>query len=78
MPQPKINRLLIEKAKNNEVVVRLKGGDSFLFGRGGEETEACVEAGVDFKVIPGEQSHRRSPSMVRYHPNTEIVHPMLP
>jgi uroporphyrin-III C-methyltransferase len=53
MPQPEINRLLIEKARNKEVVVRLKGGDPFLFGRGGEEAEACFEAGVDFEVVPG-------------------------
>lgn len=53
MPQPKINKLLIEKAKSNEVVVRLKGGDPFLFGRGGEEAEACVKAGVDFEFVPG-------------------------
>lgn len=53
MPQQQINKLLIEKARNNEVIVRLKGGDPFLFGRGGEEAEACVEAGVDFEVVPG-------------------------
>jgi uroporphyrinogen III methyltransferase/synthase len=53
MPQPEINRLLIEKARNKEVVVRLKGGDPFLFGRGGEEAEACFKAGVDFEVVPG-------------------------
>jgi uroporphyrinogen III methyltransferase/synthase len=43
---------LIEKAANNEVVVRLKGGDPLLFGRGGEEAEACAEAGVDFEFVP--------------------------
>ena len=53
MPQPQINMLLIEKAKDNKVVVRLKGGDPLLFGRGGEEAEACAEAGIDFEVVPG-------------------------
>jgi len=53
MPQDQINNLLIEKAKTNKVVVRLKGGDPYLFGRGGEEAEACAEAGVDFEVVPG-------------------------
>ncbi len=53
MPQDQINKLLVEKAKTNKVVVRLKGGDPYLFGRGGEEAEACAEAGVDFEVVPG-------------------------
>ena len=53
LPQDKINNLLVEKAKNNQVVIRLKGGDPFLFGRGGEEAEACAEAKVDFEVVPG-------------------------
>jgi len=53
MPQEKINELLIEKARNHAVVVRLKGGDPYLFGRGGEEAEACADAGVDFEVVPG-------------------------
>ena len=53
MPQNQINELLIEKAKSNKIVVRLKGGDPYLFGRGGEEAEACVKAGVDFEVVPG-------------------------
>ena len=53
LPQAQINALLIEKAKDNKIVVRLKGGDPYLFGRGGEEAEACAEAGVDFEVVPG-------------------------
>ncbi|MHC4423430.1 MAG: uroporphyrinogen-III C-methyltransferase [Planctomycetota bacterium] len=53
MPQPEINKLLVEKAKQNNIVVRLKGGDPFLFGRGAEEAEACAEAGIDFEVVPG-------------------------
>jgi len=53
MPQEQINALLIEKAGQHKTIVRLKGGDPFLFGRGGEEAEACIEAGVDFEVVPG-------------------------
>ncbi|MHC4636335.1 MAG: uroporphyrinogen-III C-methyltransferase [Planctomycetota bacterium] len=53
IPQEQINQLLIEKAQSNNIVVRLKGGDPYLFGRGGEEAEACYEAGVDFEVVPG-------------------------
>ncbi|MHC4762174.1 MAG: uroporphyrinogen-III C-methyltransferase [Planctomycetota bacterium] len=61
MPQDQINKLLIEKAKSNKVVVRLKGGDPYLFGRGGEEAEACAEAGVDFEVVPGVTSALAGP-----------------
>ena len=53
LPQNQINALLIEKAGTNNLVVRLKGGDPYLFGRGGEEAEACAEANVDFEVVPG-------------------------
>lgn len=62
MPQEQINALLIEKASEHKVVVRLKGGDPFLFGRGGEEAEACAEAGVEFEVVPGVTSALAAPS----------------
>jgi uroporphyrinogen III methyltransferase / synthase len=51
--QADINRLLIECAKEGNVVVRLKGGDPFVFGRGGEEAEAVTAAGIDFELVPG-------------------------
>lgn len=54
--QDEINRLLIEKAKAGKKVVRLKGGDPYVFGRGGEEAEALREAGVAFEVVPGVSS----------------------
>ena len=51
--QTDINRLLIDYAKEGNVVVRLKGGDPFVFGRGGEEAEAVAAAGIDFELVPG-------------------------
>ncbi|MDO5713018.1 MAG: uroporphyrinogen-III C-methyltransferase [Tissierellia bacterium] len=53
LTQDEINTLMVEKAKENKIVVRLKGGDPYVFGRGGEEALYCVEHGVDFEVIPG-------------------------
>ena len=51
--QEKIGRLLIEKALSGKVVARLKGGDPFIFGRGGEEGEELFQAGIPFEVVPG-------------------------
>lgn len=63
MPQEEINRLMIRKASAGKTIVRLKGGDPFIFGRGGEEAEYLSKYGIPFEVIPGVTSAISVPAL---------------
>lgn len=62
-PQNEINAAIIKAAEGGRTVVRLKGGDPFVFGRGGEEALALIDAGIDFELIPGISSSVAIPEL---------------
>ena len=62
LTQDEINDILVEKAKKAKIICRLKGGDPFVFGRGGEEAEALSKAGIEFEVVPGVSSAIAAPA----------------
>jgi uroporphyrin-III C-methyltransferase len=63
LTQDQINAVLVDRGQRGLRVVRLKGGDPFVFGRGGEEVAACVAAGVDVEVVPGVSSVLAAPAL---------------
>ena len=62
IPQEDLNQLLVQKAREGKTVVRLKGGDPYLFGRGGEEAQTLAAAGIAFEVVPGVSSAIAAPN----------------
>jgi uroporphyrinogen III methyltransferase/synthase len=62
MTQDEINATLVEKAKEGKIICRLKGGDPFVFGRGGEEAEVLAKEGIEFEIVPGISSAVAAPA----------------
>jgi uroporphyrinogen III methyltransferase/synthase len=62
MTQDEINEILVQKAKEGKIICRLKGGDPFVFGRGGEEAEALAKNDIEFEVVPGVSSSVAAPA----------------
>jgi uroporphyrinogen III methyltransferase/synthase len=62
LSQKEITKLIVRKARDGKIVTRLKGGDPFIFGRGGEEAESLAEAGIPFCIVPGISSFYSSPA----------------
>ena len=62
IPQDELNELLVAKAREGKTVVRLKGGDPYIFGRGGEEAAELAAAGIPFEVVPGVSSTSAAPN----------------
>lgn len=62
MTQDEINDILVQKAKEGKIICRLKGGDPFVFGRGGEEAEALSREGIEFEIVPGVSSSIAAPA----------------
>src|SRR5256886_6962889 len=62
LTQDEINAVLVEKSNTGKIVTRLKGGDPFVFGRGGEEAEELHKAGIPFEIVPGVSSAIAAPA----------------
>lgn len=77
MTQEEINSLLVERTAEGKRVVRLKGGDPFVFARGAEECQALIEAGLRFEVVPGVSSALAAPASAGIPVTQRGVHPVL-
>ena len=77
MPQTQIEELMIARAREGHIVVRLKGGDPFVFGRGGEEAQALHAAGIPFEIVPGVSSAIAAPAYAGIPVTHREINPVL-